>query len=166
MLGTWQGYTPRSGVLREDKTGLHSPFSLTAGLPPQPCWPSTNAVIADVPRRPRSHRGRAAPAAGPGRRELWALVPVSLRPAPGEARVEAKFSRVTDDLRNQLMSLPEAERAELAHLLIQSLETDTDPDREELWDRELDRRAREINEGGVIGIPLESVFKELHERHQ
>ncbi len=50
-------------------------------------------------------------------------------------------------LRSEILALPEAERAELAHDLIQSLDAPRDNGREDAWDREITRRILEIDEG-------------------
>lgn len=43
-------------------------------------------------------------------------------------------------LRSEMMTLPETERAELAHQLIESLDAPRDNGVEEAWDREILRR--------------------------
>jgi putative addiction module component (TIGR02574 family) len=50
-------------------------------------------------------------------------------------------------LRSEILALPEAERAELAHDLIQSLDAPRDNGVEDAWDREITRRIQEIDEG-------------------
>ena len=50
-------------------------------------------------------------------------------------------------LRSQILALSEAERAELAHDLIQSLDAPRDNGTEEAWDQEIARRIREIDAG-------------------
>lgn len=50
-------------------------------------------------------------------------------------------------LRSEVMALSEAERAELAHDLIQSLDAPRENGVEDAWDREIMRRIQEIDEG-------------------
>lgn len=52
-----------------------------------------------------------------------------------------------ENLRKELMALPESERAKLAHDLIQSLDEPRDTEVEEAWDREILRRIREVDAG-------------------
>jgi len=50
-------------------------------------------------------------------------------------------------LRSEILALSEAERAELAHDLIQSLDAPRDHGAEEAWDWEISRRIGEIDGG-------------------
>jgi putative addiction module component (TIGR02574 family) len=50
-------------------------------------------------------------------------------------------------LRSQILALSEAERAELAHDLLQSLDAPRDNGTEEDWDREITSRIAEIDAG-------------------
>lgn len=50
-------------------------------------------------------------------------------------------------LRSEVLALSEAERAELAHDLIQSLDAPRDDGVEDAWEREISRRIREIDAG-------------------
>lgn len=71
------------------------------------------------------------------------------------------------DLRDQfrdVFELPESERATLAGLLIKSLEPPADPEVEELWAAEAERRWREIESGAVETIPWEEVRARLFRR--
>jgi putative addiction module component (TIGR02574 family) len=64
------------------------------------------------------------------------------------------------DLRDQfrdIFELPESERATLAGLLIRSLEPPPDPEVDELWAAESERRWLEIESGAVETIPWEEV---------
>lgn len=56
-------------------------------------------------------------------------------------------ARVLEQLRSEILSLSETERAELAHTLIQSLDAPADSDVEKAWDHEISRRLKEIDEG-------------------
>jgi len=50
-------------------------------------------------------------------------------------------------LREQVLSLPENERAELARDLIRSLDAEADPDAARKWADEIERRARAVLDG-------------------
>lgn len=50
-------------------------------------------------------------------------------------------------LRAEALMLPEAERAELAHALVKSLDAPSDADAADEWDKELLRRLTEIDAG-------------------
>ena len=58
---------------------------------------------------------------------------------------------------NQLLALPDADRARLAQLLLASLEG-KDPGAAAAWDEEIDRRATDLASGAVAGIPAAQVF--------
>jgi len=60
--------------------------------------------------------------------------------------------------------LPESDRATLAGLLIESLETPPDADVEEAWAEVAERRWREIESGNVQTIPWEEVRAKLYRR--
>ena len=49
----------------------------------------------------------------------------------------------------EAMALPLKERALLAHKLLASLETESDPDAQAEWEEVIDRRSREMEEGRV-----------------
>ena len=75
------------------------------------------------------------------------------------------MSVTAEKIRTELACLDEAERAELAHFLIQSLDQGADADAEAAWDVELARRAEEIRCGQASGEPAEKVFSELRAKH-
>lgn len=68
-------------------------------------------------------------------------------------------------LTHDALELPVRERAELAHVLIASIDESTDPGISSAWDEELKKRVREIKEGRVKGIPAEEVFAKLEEKY-
>jgi len=74
------------------------------------------------------------------------------------------MSRRVHDLYREAVELTESERAELAGLLLESLQTEPDPDVEAAWAEEIERRVRDIDEGRVQTIPWEQVRAELHTR--
>jgi putative addiction module component (TIGR02574 family) len=69
-----------------------------------------------------------------------------------------------DDLKATLLQLSTRERAELAHLLISSLDDTIDADAEAEWDKELVRRVKEIEEGKAVGRPAFEVLDEIREK--
>lgn len=64
----------------------------------------------------------------------------------------------------EAFELPESERATLAGLLIESIEAPPDPDVEEQWSIEAERRWRQIEAGEVETIPWEEVRAKLFRR--
>ncbi len=61
-------------------------------------------------------------------------------------------------------ALSEQERATLAGLLIESLEAEIDPDVEEAWRIEIERRLAELDSGAVETVPWEIVKAKLLQR--
>jgi putative addiction module component (TIGR02574 family) len=64
----------------------------------------------------------------------------------------------------QASTLSEEERATLAGLLIESLESDVDPDVEEAWRQEIERRVAELDSGTAQTVPWETVKARLLRR--
>jgi len=71
-----------------------------------------------------------------------------------------------DEIVADAMALPEQERVLLARELIASLDEELNPDVEELWPAEAERRLEELRSGKVQGVPAEEAFarvrKSLH----
>ncbi|HET6427622.1 MAG TPA: addiction module protein [Phycisphaerae bacterium] len=65
---------------------------------------------------------------------------------------------IGEKLKAQALELPEEDRAELAHVLIESLDGGADEGVEEAWDAELRRRLEEIESGKVQGRRAEDVL--------
>jgi len=74
------------------------------------------------------------------------------------------MSRTLRDLYRDASELPEKERAELAGLLLESLESEPEADVEAAWSEEIERRVREIDSGKVRTIPWEQVRAQMHDR--
>lgn len=74
------------------------------------------------------------------------------------------MSQRVHDLYREAADLSESERAELAGLLLESLEGEPEPDVEAAWAEEIERRVRDIDEGRVETIPWEQVRAQLHAR--
>ncbi|MGH7943379.1 MAG: addiction module protein [Limisphaerales bacterium] len=80
------------------------------------------------------------------------------------------MSITAEKLTEQVLALPQNERADLAYRLIASLDDTVDPDAEAEWNKVIDRRSREIEEGKVECRPIEETLREiraeLHARRQ
>lgn len=74
------------------------------------------------------------------------------------------MSRNIEELFREASDLPEADRAELAGLLLESLEGEPDAGVEAAWAQEVERRVRQIETGEVRTIPWEEVRAKLHTR--
>jgi len=68
------------------------------------------------------------------------------------------------ELKERAARLPEEERAELALAMIESLDGSADPDVDEAWRLEIERRSAEIDRGEVDLIPGDEVFDRLRRR--
>lgn len=68
------------------------------------------------------------------------------------------------ELFEKASNLSEKERATLAGLLIESLESEVDPDVEEAWRAEIERRVAELDAGTVETVPWEVVKAKLLQR--
>lgn len=56
-------------------------------------------------------------------------------------------------LLSDALALPDADRAELAAELIESLDREVDDDATAAWNREVQRRVAELDDGSVPAIP-------------
>ena len=74
------------------------------------------------------------------------------------------MGRKLNELFREASQLTERERAELAALLLESLEGEPDEDVEAAWVEEIERRVRQIDSGEVQTIPWEQVRAELYAR--
>jgi putative addiction module component (TIGR02574 family) len=74
------------------------------------------------------------------------------------------MSDMLTELKKQASGLSDAERAELALSLIESLDGPADPDTEEAWRLEIERRVGQIDRGEVQLIPGDEVFARLRRR--
>lgn len=68
------------------------------------------------------------------------------------------------ELKQKAAQLPAAERAELALCLIESLDGPGDPDVEQAWRLEIERRIGQIDRGEVNLVPGDEVFARLRRR--
>jgi putative addiction module component (TIGR02574 family) len=74
------------------------------------------------------------------------------------------MSRTFTDLWKEASELSEKDRADLAGLLIESLEGEADEDVEAAWAAEIERRVAELDTGTAKGIPWEEVRQRLLDR--
>lgn len=73
-------------------------------------------------------------------------------------------SKIFNKLRSEVLTLSEAERAELAHELIKSLDAPGDSDVTEAWDQEIQRRLAEIEAGTASLVDRKEFQRRLQER--
>ena len=71
------------------------------------------------------------------------------------------MSNILAELKQKAAQLPEAERAELALVLIESLDGPADADVEEAWRVEIEHRVAQVERGEVELIPGDEVFERL-----
>ena len=62
-------------------------------------------------------------------------------------------------LEAKALKLPPDQRARLAERLISSLDQSSDPDSEQVWIREAERRLEELESGRVQAVPAERVIE-------
>jgi putative addiction module component (TIGR02574 family) len=74
------------------------------------------------------------------------------------------MSRAFIDVWKEASELSEKDRADLAGLLIESLEGQPEPDVEAAWAAEIERRVAELDAGVVKTIPWEEVRQRLIDR--
>jgi putative addiction module component (TIGR02574 family) len=72
------------------------------------------------------------------------------------------MSRAVLDLYEQAAELPPNDRAELAGLLLESLDHPPPADHEEAWAREIERRMADYRAGRVKTISWQEVRAQLH----
>jgi putative addiction module component (TIGR02574 family) len=63
----------------------------------------------------------------------------------------------------EVLRLPEADRAKLAVTLIESLDSETQSTSSDEWDAEIRRRLEELDRGDVAAIPWDEVRRQLRE---
>ncbi|MCH8871692.1 addiction module protein [candidate division KSB1 bacterium] len=71
-----------------------------------------------------------------------------------------QFEKIT----SETLSLPTVERAELAEILIQSLDEKEDEDIRSAWLQEIRKRDREIRSGKAVLKPVDQVLREAREQ--
>jgi putative addiction module component (TIGR02574 family) len=71
------------------------------------------------------------------------------------------MSRPAAEVLKDALELPLDARAALIDSLLDSLDSEVDPDAEDLWQAEILRRAREIDEGSVTLVPWSELRAQL-----
>ena len=84
--------------------------------------------------------------------------------AAGGGRKIHHVSREVDELYGRAIDLSPEDRAELAGLLLQSIEEPADEGVEEAWAAEIERRLAEYRAGRVKSIPWSEARAYLHRR--
>ena len=74
------------------------------------------------------------------------------------------MARDVTELFREASQLPEADRAELAGRLLESLAGEPDEGVEAAWSEEIERRVRQIDSGEVRTIPWDEVRAKLYAR--
>ena len=74
------------------------------------------------------------------------------------------MSNMLAELKEKAAQLSEAERAELALALIESLDGPAETGVEEAWRVEIERRVAQVERGEVQRIPGDEVFERLRRR--
>ena len=69
-------------------------------------------------------------------------------------------------VKQEVLQLSEADRAELARFLIESLDDSEDPDVEAAWDAELSRRVEQIQQGKSRLRPAHQVLAEIRDKYK
>lgn len=69
-----------------------------------------------------------------------------------------------EEITTLVMALPAQRRAELAEILIQSLEEDDDLPVKSAWLAEIHQRDQEIRSGAAVTRPAEQVLREARDR--
>lgn len=71
---------------------------------------------------------------------------------------------IINQIADDILELPESDRAYLAQRLIQSLDDKIDSDAEALWLKEIDRRSTEIKEKSVHCRPISDVISDIRRK--
>jgi putative addiction module component (TIGR02574 family) len=71
------------------------------------------------------------------------------------------MSTVAQRILQDALNLPEEERAEVAARLIESLEEATDPDLDEAWAAEIERRCVALDAGEAVASDWEEVRRRI-----
>lgn len=69
-----------------------------------------------------------------------------------------------DQVTKDALELPPRQKLALAELLIESVDSDADPQAESAWEAEIEARIRAIDEGKETGIPFADVMRNAEQR--
>jgi putative addiction module component (TIGR02574 family) len=76
------------------------------------------------------------------------------------------MSRDPKDIVAEALDLPLTARAELASLLLDSLDELSEEESDQLWAQEAERRFAEYKAGNIESVPAEEVFARLRSRRK
>ena len=76
------------------------------------------------------------------------------------------MTEAAEEIKLKALRLSDKDRAELAHLLLVSLEEDVEEGVEAAWDAELDRRVSEIDSGQANGRDAFEVLAEMRNKYE
>ena len=76
------------------------------------------------------------------------------------------MSLTLEQIHAEALSLPQESRAELVERLMATLVEIADPEVEQAWLEEAERRRQQLLDGSVQGIPAEEVFARLSAKHR
>lgn len=71
-----------------------------------------------------------------------------------------------EEIRAEALSLPQESRAKLVESLMATLVESLDPEVEQAWFEEAERRRQQLLDGTVQGIPAEEVFARLNAKYR
>jgi hypothetical protein len=75
-------------------------------------------------------------------------------------------TEAAEEIKVKELKLCNKDRAELAHLLLVSLDEDVEEGVEAAWDAELDKRVRDIDAGRAIGRDAFEVLAEMRKQYE
>jgi hypothetical protein len=75
-------------------------------------------------------------------------------------------TEAAEEIKLKALELSDKDRAELAHLLLVSLDEDVEEGVEAAWDVELDKRVREIDSGQATGRDAFEVLAEMRNKYE
>jgi putative addiction module component (TIGR02574 family) len=76
------------------------------------------------------------------------------------------MTREAADLLREALKLPPKARAALADSLLESLDSEVDPEAEQAWREEIAKRLAEIDDGAVALVPREVAMRRLLARFE
>lgn len=76
------------------------------------------------------------------------------------------MTEAAEELKVKALELSDKDRAELAHLLLVSLDEVVEEGVEAAWDEELDKRVREIDSGQATGRDAFEVLAEMRNKYE
>jgi len=77
------------------------------------------------------------------------------------------MATTVEEVTYEALTLPEQDRAQLAHTLLRSLEpAENAAEVEAAWESEIARRVERVRQGTAKGRPAEDVFQDIRARFQ